>query len=524
MRKFLLGIVLFGSIAGWAADYAADGGDAARTGWMKDEKVFNKTNVKTMKLLWKVQLPSTPRQMHSLFSPIIVQNVAASGGTKEMAVISGISDDLWGFDTATGKEIWHKHFDDLPFEITGNGGTLCPGGQTAVPVIGPGSGPGKYTVYSVAGDGRLRQVNVADGEELAVPQKFMPPNGKPWALNLVNGVIYTATSQGCGGVGNAFYAFDLATKKASAFVPAGGGLWGRRGVAIAPDGTAYLGTGDGTYSPETLSLGNAIVGVKEDTNKQLQLVGWFAPPNANWMHTRDLDINVTPMAIDYKGKHLLFGTSKECRVWMVDRDAIAGTTPPFDKHSEMLDRTPLICNPAARFDAAGVWGAMATWIDPAGQLFIAVPFLGPLADTYHSPIEIGKPELGGVAVLKVEETGGKWHLAPAWTYGDIDQGDEAIYSNGILFVNGAGEDTYQRAPDIAWDATPRKPGTGQSGSRIANSRHATIYAFDSANGKLLWSSGDQITGWNHGSGMTAVNGKAYISTFDGNFYCFAVAK
>ena len=71
---------------------------------------------------------------------------------------------------------------------------------------------------------------------------------------------------------------------------------------------------------------------------------------------------------------------------------------------------------------------------------------------------------------------------------------------------------------------PRKPGGGQSVNRIANSRHATIYAFDSANGKLLWSSGDQITGWNHGSGMTAINGKAYISTFDGYFYCFGVAK
>jgi len=67
-------------------------------------------------------------------------------------------------------------------------------------------------------------------------------------------------------------------------------------------------------------------------------------------------------------------------------------------------------------------------------------------------------------------------------------------------------------------------GNNQTGNRIGNSRHATIYAFDPANGKLLWSSGDQITSWNHGSGMTAVNGKAYINTFDGMFYCFGVAK
>ncbi len=147
------------------------------------------------------------------------------------------------------------------------------------------------------------------------------------------------------------------------------------------------------------------------------------------------------MIIDYRGKHLLFGSSKECRVWLVDRDAIQGTEAPFEKHQEMLDRTPQICNPALRYDAAGVWGAMATWIDPLGGLYIAVPFQGPLTDVFRAPIQIGKPDKGGVEVLKVTETAGKWHMAPVWSYGDIDQGDEAIYMNGIsTWVNGAGED------------------------------------------------------------------------------------
>ena len=34
----------------------------------------------------------------------------------------------------------------------------------------------------------LHQLNVADGEDVAPPAKFMPPNGKPYALNLVNNV------------------------------------------------------------------------------------------------------------------------------------------------------------------------------------------------------------------------------------------------------------------------------------------------------------------------------------------------
>ena len=90
-------------------------------------------------------------------------------------------------------------------------------------------------------DGRLRQVDVATGQDVAPPEKFLPGNGKPYALNLVNGVIYTASAQGCGGQPNAFYSFDLATRKASIFQPAGGGLWGRRGAAVDPEGRVYHG-------------------------------------------------------------------------------------------------------------------------------------------------------------------------------------------------------------------------------------------------------------------------------------------
>jgi outer membrane protein assembly factor BamB len=528
MQKLsLAGIILLSSVLGWSADYLADGPDAGRTGWVKNEKIFNTTNVKGMKLLWKLKLDSTPREMHNLFPPVVVDKVTTSSGVKEIAVVAGITDDLFGIDTATGKQIWHKHFDSTFVQPAGGrgGGTLCPGGQTATPVVGPGSGPGKFTTYAVSWDGRLRQINVADGEDLAVPANFMPANGKPWSLNLYNGVIYTGTSQGCGGVPFSFFSYDLATKKSSAYLPAGGGLWGRRGPAISSDGVVWMGTGDGYYNPELKNLGNSIVGVKPDANKELQLMGWFAPPNVNWLWHRDLDINVSPMAIDYKGKHLLIGTSKECRVWLVDQADAMGTTGPYEKNQKMLDRSPLICNPGARYDAAGVWGAMATWIDPAGQLFIAVPFLGPLAETYHSPIEVGKPVMGGVAVLKVEVNAGKWHLAPAWTYGDIYAGDEAIYANGILFVNGAGEDTYQAQQEKSFDETPRIQSGGRgSADRIANSGHSTIYALDAVTGKQLWSSGNQIVSFNHGSGMTAVNGKVYTGTYDGYIYCFGVAK
>jgi hypothetical protein len=264
-----------------------------------------------------------------------------------------------------------------------------------------------------------------------------------------------------------------------------------------------------------------MVAARLDANKVLQPAGYYAPPNVNWLWQRDLDINVSPIVIDFKGKHLLFGTGKECRVWMVDRDVVT-TMAEGPQHQQMLDRSELICNPGARYDAAGVWGSTAAWVQN-DQLYIAVPFLGPIASTFNPPVRQGQPERGGVAVLRVDTT--TWKFVPVWSYGDIDQGDEAVYANGVLFVNGAGEDTLQAQPELAWNEPPRQLAGGRgSAVRIANSRHATIYAFDAVTGKLLWSSGNQITSWNHGSGMTAVNGKAYLGTFDGTMYCFGIAR
>ena len=96
------------------------------------------------------------------------------------------------------------------------------------------------------------------------PAKFMPPNGKPYALNLFNNKIYTHTAQGCGGNPNVAYVFDLATKKVGTWGPAGGGMWGRTGPAISANGTMYTGTGDGRWDPESGIYGNGIVGLKPD--------------------------------------------------------------------------------------------------------------------------------------------------------------------------------------------------------------------------------------------------------------------
>ncbi len=349
-HNLLLRLAIGFTIAGaaWSADYLTDGVDNARTGWLKGEHILSPANVGNTKLLWKSKLPSTVRSMTNLFPPVIASRVTTGKVSRDIVIVPAASDDLFALDANTGDLLWRKHFDSSGQESGGS--WICAGGQTAGPVIGPADAAGKLTIYALSGDGMLHQINVADGEDVKAPQKFMPPNGKPYALNLFNNVIYTTTGQGCGGVANAFYTFDLKTNIVSALSPGGGGMWGRRGVAIAPDGTIYIGTGDGEYDPANGHLGNAIVAAKLGADG-LKLTGYYGPSNAAWLYKRDLDINVTPVAFDHKGKHFLLEGSKECRLWLLDRDNFGG-----EDHRTPLDRTPLICNDEANYQAQGYMG------------------------------------------------------------------------------------------------------------------------------------------------------------------------
>src|SRR5437867_3164269 len=238
------GALMLGGVLAWSADWPADGGNPQRTAWQKDEKILTTANVKKMKLLWKIKLDNEPRQMHSLFPPLIIERVNTSGGPKQLAIEAGVSDNIYAIDVEKGEVIWKKQFVSTwtPPATPRRGDILCPGGMTATPVIGPTSIPGKYTIYAASWDGMLHQLNAADGEDVAPPMKFMPPNGKPHGLNLVNAVIYTHTAQGCGGNPNIAYTFDLATGKVGSWGPAGGGMWGRQGPAISSSGVMYTGT------------------------------------------------------------------------------------------------------------------------------------------------------------------------------------------------------------------------------------------------------------------------------------------
>jgi outer membrane protein assembly factor BamB len=516
MRRLpVLFAILSGGALLWGADWLTDGGNSQRTAWQKDEKIFNLDNVKNMKLLWKLHLDNEPRQMHSLFPPLIIEHANTPAGVKQIAIDAGVSDNIYAIDVETGQLLWKKHFVSNwtpPPNGGRGGGILCPGGITATPVIAPTSTPGKYTIYAASWDGMLHQLNAGDGEDVAPPSKFMPPNGKPYALNLWNNVIYTHTAQGCGGNPNMVYTYDLATKKVGTWGPAGGGMWGRTGPAISADGTMYTGTGDGRWDPENGIYGNGIIGVKQNPDtKALELADYFGPSNAEWLVKRDLDMQVTPVIFNYKGRELMVDAGKECRMFLMDTKSIGG-----DDHRTPLYRSPLLCNEDVNFASAGIWGSLASWEDAKGTRWVLTNIWGPKHSQFKAPIEHGVVKDGAIVAFKVEEKNGSLQLVPAWISRDMNRAEPPVIANGIIFAYGNGEDTEQAYEDVGLDDVANR--------RIPGSTHAVLYALDAQTGKELWSSGDQIKSWNHWSGLSIANGRVYIGTFDSNLYCFGIKK
>lgn len=497
-----------------AADWLTDGGDSKRNNWQKDEHILTKENVGKMQLLWKRKLDNEPRQMHSLLEPLIIGRIDTPNGPKEMVIQAGVSDNVYALDARTGDLLWKRHFEST-YQDPENGrrpSVLCPGGMTANVTVGPGDGPGKYKIYAASWDGRLHILNAGDGEPLSPPLKFMPPNGKPYALNLVNNVIYTHSAQGCGGNPNMAYTYDLATHKVGSWGPAGGGMWGRSGPAVSKDLVMYTGTGDGRWDPENGVYGNGIIGVKQNPKtKSLELYDYYGPSNAEWLWKRDLDMQVTPAIYDWKGKEYMVDASKECRVYLMDTESIGG-----DDHRTPVFRTPLICNEIVDFAEAGIWGSLASWEERDGTRWVLAPFWGPKHSKFNAPIEHGAVKKGAIAAFVMGEVKGKVELAPRWVSRDMDQAEPPLIANGMVFAYGSGENTSQAYPDVGLDFRMER--------RVPLSSRVIVYALDARTGKELWSSGDAIQNWNHWSGIALANGQVYVNTYDGHIFCFGLKK
>jgi len=495
-----------------AAEWTTDGGNPKRDAWQRDEKTLTKANVKNMKVVWKLKLDNEPQEMHSLFPTLIAENVPVGGVPKQIAIVAGSSNNIYGIDADAGKLLWKKHFEYPTPATRGHpGDPLCPPGLTATPLIGPANAAGQRVVYTMAGDGQLHTLNIADGEEVATPFQFGFPNGKHYSLNVWNDVLFTTTSQGCAGNPNQMWAVSLKDPehKVMTFHPKSGGLWGRSGAAIDSSGTAWAPTGDGRYDAANQVYGNGLIGARVD-GTELKLQDWFEPSNWMWLQKRDLDMQVTPAIFPFKGRELMVTGSKECRVYLLDTKSAGGAD-----HITPLFRTQLLCNEEVDFQSAGIWGSMASWQDSKGKRWTLTPFWGPVHPDFKPPVSHGPVQHGAIVAFTVEDKGGKFSLAPAWISRDMDQAEPPIIANGVVYAYGSGENTRQAYVDKGLaDLSPL---------RIKASTHAVLYALDAETGKELYNSGEEITSFVHFGALSIANGHVYLGSFDSTLYCFGLA-
>jgi outer membrane protein assembly factor BamB len=368
------------------------------------------------------------------------------------------------------------------------------------------------SIYIVSSDGKLHALNVATGESTGPALPFVPPHSKPWSLSIEDNVVYTATSQHCGGSPNAVYALDLSSpdKKVAKFASGGGGIWGRGGVAIDREKNVFVEVGDGQWDPDAGKYSDSFL---ELSPKDLSLKDYYTPMNREWITKKDLDMgNTTPVIFVYKGRELMVGAGKEGVLYLLDTKSLGG-----DTHRKPLYRSPLLTNDDVDFAGRGFWGSFATYEDAKGTRWVYAPAWGPPGAATNFPVKNGDAPNGSIMAFKVEDgPDGQPTLVPAWISRDMNVPEPPVVVNGIVFAISSGEFVRQ--------ARVSEGGLWTSQQRAEKSKPAVIYAFDAETGAELWSSGNTITSFTHFGGLTIVNGRIYIATYDNTLYAFGLKK
>jgi outer membrane protein assembly factor BamB len=534
-------------------------GDPERTGWAKAEKTLSKDNISQLGLLWKSQLDAVPTRTNphsTLTDPLVVENVQTKQGVKKLLFIASGENNVYALDAETGVLLWERKFPNgLKPAQPANGS--CPNNLNATPVIDKEKG----IIYVLANDGKLRGLGLADGDDRMAPAEFTTPYSRNWSLNLINGMIYTSSSRGCGGAISSISAIDVTNPAhpVSRFYPSTGkasGPWGRGGIVRTPNGVIAQ-TADGAYDPASGRFGNTFLSLTKD----LRLTDSYTPANWDYLNRKDFDLgSASPTVVQFGKWTLVAAAAKEGVVYLLDALNLGGSN-----HQTPLYVSPRYGNDALTFGFTGVWGSLSTFVDAKGERWLLVPMQGPPAKRTMSSFKSNNGPVvnGSVMAFQVKAENGKPVLVPVWMSHDLDLPGMPVAANGVIYVLGTGDrardamrgPTSQVVPgpggprrgfggfggpqnqvnvgepgadrDAAWLTSQNGPGGQTPGRRFSGGidlTHAVLYALDAATGKELWSSKDLIDSWNHYGGLALADGRLYVSTYDARVYAFGLPK
>ncbi len=504
-----------------AGNWLTFGHDPQRTGWARGEDTLSVKNVSHLELKWKVQLKNQPLSLTALTAPLVATHVTTPQGVKTLVYVAGSSDHVFALDANTGKLVWSVTFHS-PVVPKNPGMWLCPNNLNATPTIDRRAG----LIYVLGADGRLYGLGLGTGRIKFGPIQFVPPYTKDWSLNLVHGIIYTSVSQDCSETQSGIYAMDVrhpmrpVIRDLLVAKRGGAGIWGRGGVTAGEGTRIYAATGDGPNDPAVGEYGSSVIAVKIP---KLKVVDYYSPNDYELLTRYDLDVGASSPAWFAHGKyHLLAAGGKGGTLYLLNADRLGS-----GDHQTPLE-TLRLANDERAYEENGIWGGFATWRDAQGETWLYVPVWGPISKNAPKfPLAHGPAPDGCLMAFRVGANvrTHRPELVPAWVSRDFNRPEPPVVANGVVFGLSTGENPQQ----TQGAAVVAKPGhygnrilTNQE--RMANTRHAVLYALDARTGKVLYNSGDTMTSWVHFSGLAVANGRVYAVDHDSQVYCFGLKK
>ena len=323
----------------------------------------------------------------------------------------------------------------------------------------------------------FRTLGLVSGKDVRRPAPFVPAGARFSDLIAVNEMVYTATSQGCGGAANGVWAINTSgDKKVLSWKTNGGSPIGS--VAFATSGTAIVAVGPGTVTGG--GHANAIVALDPQT---LTAKDWFTQPGVEFI--------APPVLFHESGKDIVAVTTRDGRILLLDAASLGGAN-----HATPLLASPSLTDGAAIFAAQSpaMWQERVT--PPAtddGTRWLLVPVSGRLPASAGATAN-GAVSSGAILAVRIAYQGGTFSVQPAWMSQNVAAPLTPIVVNGVVFAASA----PANAP-------------------------AALYALNGRTGATLWQSGETITSPLSGRSLWVGSGHVFVGTRDGTVYAFGFA-
>ena len=451
-----------------AQDWTTAGYDAQRSSWVRAPGKISAASLRKpgFELLWKLGLADEASAARGLTPPVLLDLLIGYRGFRALGFVGAPSDRVVAIDTDLGRVEWDRRF--APDAPPARGSPACARAMTpnlarptnpALPALIGGAsraaqaargavgdpGEGAVTlaqlaarrreaprpapappqsaaqrpaprpfpvVYVLSSDGMLHTLNVMNGADAESPVPFLPPSANARGLIVVDDVAYVATSRGCGNIPEGVWALDLATKQVITW-RASGGIAGALGLAIAPDGTIYVTTGDGR-----------LVALEPRTLKPKRTYRSGGPGFVS-----------SSVMFDRRGRLLIAAASRDRAIRLLDSRRTA------------FVRTPVTAHPLAD---------LASWADTNDTRWLVAP-------------------AGAVVAWKVVEHDSVPMLQTGWVSRAAPAPLAAAVVNDVVFVLSRGPQPPLPAVLYALDGTTGQA-LWNSGATIAPAAHAGLSA------------------------------------------------